>query len=252
MIIDVNASYGAWPFQVFPFQDLEGLENHLNERQVDQALVSHLGTVFYPDSDYYNQQLFQEAEGKQSIIPVPVLNLKVPGWDKRLEQYREKQDLKTVKIIPSYHLYELKDDVLAELVKILLELKMPLLLQVRLEDERNQYRGLTIQGVPATDIIDFNHRFPDLKVLCLNNYLPEAVEIAGKTNDNLAFDISFTERSNTVDTLTGAIPAERLFLGTHTPILYTLSALMKVQYSTRGEEVKKAIAAGNAQAWFSL
>ena len=121
-----------------------------------------------------------------------------------------------------------------------------------MEDERNQYRGITIQGVPAADIINFNQRFPDLKVLCLNNYLPEAIEIAEKTNENLAFDISFTERSNTVDTLTNAISPERLFLGTHTPILYTLSGLMKVQYSTRADSVKEAIQSGNAQSWFQL
>lgn len=252
MFIDANASIGSWPFQVFPFQNVEGLLPHLRKNQIEQALVSHLGTAFYPIADHYNQVLFEQARNHPEIHPVPVLNLAVPGWEKHFDQYREEEKVKTVKILPAYHFYSLKDHPTSELVKRLLEHNLPLVLQLRLEDERNQYRGLTVKGLSPEEVIDFNNRFPDLKVLALNAYLPDAVEMAAATNDNLAFDISFTERSNTVDVLSNAIPPHRLFFGSHTPILYTMSATMKVQYCTQPEETKTAIASGNARAWFHL
>lgn len=252
MYIDVNVSFGFWPFQICGITDMGELSSHLESNGIRKALVSHLGTVFYPNAEYYNRDLLERAKGRPSIVPIPVLNLGIPGWEKHLEELMDECSPVAVKIIPSYHFFSLDSDQSLELSRRLESEGIPLLIQMRLEDERNQYKGLNIQGVPTGDIINFNKNSPSLKVICLNAYLPEALAIAGETNDNLGFDISFTERSNTVDVLTRAINPDRLFFGSHTPILYTRSATMKVEHSNCGKENAAKIASTNAAQWFEL
>jgi predicted TIM-barrel fold metal-dependent hydrolase len=91
-----------------------------------------------------------------------------------------------------------------------------------------------------------------LPIVCLNAYLPETLTIAGRTAETVCFDIAFTEHGNTVDFLSAEINPERLLLGSHTPFLYTESALLKVRHSTRDESVKRRIGGDNARRIFGL
>ncbi len=252
MYIDVNVSSGLWPFQRFTVSSLNGLQQHLSERQIETALVSHLGAVFHADPRPFNEELFADSAGLSAIRPVPVINPGLPGWEREMECFHREQALPAVKLLPSYHLYSLESGEMARLAGRLLEWKLPLLLHLRLEDERGQYRGLNITGVPSSELIGLHQRFPDLAIVCLNAYLPEAIGIAAETGQNVSFDIAFTEHGNTVDFLTEVIPPERLLLGSHTPFLYTNAALMKVRHCTRDEGIKRRIACGNARRIFNL
>lgn len=250
MYIDVNVSFGSWPFQLGCFHEIASLTDHLARNEIDHALVSHFGAVFYPDADHYNKELFRLTAEVDALTPVPTLNLGVPGWEDHLRSYRDEHEIRTVTILPSYHFFKLESEQAAKLANLLQEWNLPLILRMRHEDERNQYQGLSVEGVPTDEIVAFHQRFPELKVLCLNAYLPEVIAIAETTAINLAFDLSFAERSNSLDTLLGALPPERLFFGSHTPILYTKSSLFKVHYSAADAAVREQVAFGNARSWF--
>lgn len=252
MYIDVNVSTGLWPFQRFNLSSLDRLQKHLSEKEVASALVSHLGTVFHPDPRPFNEELFAESAGLTAIRPVPVVNPTFPGWEVEMEDYHREHAPPTFKLLPSHHLYALNSGQADPFAERLLEWKLPLLLHLRLEDERGQYRGLNLTGVPTAEIVALHRRFPDLSIVCLNAYLPEAIEIAGKTGEQVTFDIAFAEHGNTVDFLTALIAPERLLMGSHTPFLYTDAALLKVRHSTRDEAVKDKIAGANAQRIFNL
>lgn len=252
MHIDVNVSSGLWPFQRFTIPTLKSLQAHLSEREICTALVSHLGTVFHPDPQPFNEELFAESAGLPSIRPVPVINPALPGWERELDFFLREHAPPAVKVLPSHHLYPLESAEVDQLAGRLLEAEVPLLLHLRLEDERGQYRGLNITGVPTAQIVGLHRRFPDLSLVCLNAYLPEAISIAGETAETVSFDIAFTEHGNTVDFLTEVIAPERLLFGSHTPFLYTEAALLKVRHSTRDASIKRRIACGNAERIFRL
>lgn len=252
MYIDVNVSHGTWPFQVFTINHINQLEQHLADHDIERALISHLGAVFNPDADHFNQLLFKQTSQNPLFVPIPVINPAMPGWKRHLLSYRDNFNPKAVKILPSYHLYSLQSPEVSNLATQLCSWDLPLLVHLRLEDERSQYRGLNFRGLATNEIIDFNLRFPALKIICLNAYLTEAMQIAEGTNPNVAMDISFAESGNSVDALTETIPPSRLFLGSHTPFLYTLHNIMKIKYSTREMDKLNPIARENARAWFEL
>lgn len=252
MYIDINVSTGPWPFQRFALSSLNDLQAHLSERDIEAALVSHLGTVFHADPQPFNEELSIGAAGLPAIRPVPVINPTLPGWERMIETLISEHAPTAVKALPSQHLYSLESAEAEQLAGRLLEAGLPLLLQLRLEDERSQYRGLNTRGVPADQIIGLHRRFPALSIVCLNAYLPEAISIAGQTAETVCFDIAFTEHGNTVDFLTAEIVPERLLLGSHTPFLYTDAALLKIRHSTRDEAVKRRIGGDNARRIFRL
>lgn len=250
MFTDVNVSFGHWPFQLGGYTDVSALKTHLAGHEISRALVSHLGAVFYPDADHYNRCLFEAVEGDSSLLPVPVLNLEIPGWEEHLHRYRQEHKITTVMILPSFHFFSMESPAAARLAQLLQDWNMPLLVRLRFEDERNQYRGLSVEGVPTGAVIRFHREHPELRLLCLNAYLPEIIRIGAETGPTLAFDFSFAERSNTIDTLLHDLPPERLFFGTHLPFLYTMSSILKVRHSNASETERRQIASENADLWF--
>jgi predicted TIM-barrel fold metal-dependent hydrolase len=65
-------------------------------------------------------------------------------------------------------------------------------------------------------------------------------------------DISFVETLNTVSALLKEIPATRVLFGSHTPFLYTRSAIMKIKAAEISQEDLDAITYGNAQRLIKL
>jgi len=75
----------------------------------------------------------------ENLIPVIVLNPSLSNWKGMLEKYDNSYRIKTVKILPNYHNYSLSSSFVSDLMKGLNKRKIPLIIQVRLEDERSQY-----------------------------------------------------------------------------------------------------------------
>jgi hypothetical protein len=103
MYIDINVSTGPWPFQRFALASLNDLQAHMSERDMEAALVSHLGTVFHADPQPFNEELFSEAAGLPAIRPVPVINPSLPGWERMIDLYLSEHAPVAVKALPSHH-----------------------------------------------------------------------------------------------------------------------------------------------------
>lgn len=251
MPIDVNVSFGSWPFQIFPQKTLPQLASMLVQEGIQSSLVSHIGAVLYPDTDFYNRQLLEEVNGLPEVIPVMVINPTLPGWQKALNDYVGQNRLKAVKIYPNYHCYSLKSGAVNRLVRYLQGKNIRLLIQMRIEDERNQYSRMRVPGVPVDRVIDLHRRFPDFSFVCLNTYHKEARRL-GQETSNVLVDIAFTERLETVVTLLRHIPPERILFGSHSPFFYTRSAVLKLDKSEIPTQTKSMIAEENARRFFGL
>lgn len=246
MLIDVNVSLGQWPFQKLVPETVRDLAAHLALEGIDRALVSPVGAIFHPDPHVYNTPLMVELTSEASLWPAPVINPSLPGWEQRLDEYA-RAGARAVKVHPNYHLYDLSGECGQALGAALGERGLPLLVQMRVEDERNQYPPLQIAGVPVGQVQGLAAQHPALPIVCLCAYLPEAAELA-RSEGQVLVDLAFVE---TLDTVAGfldrGVPVERVVFGSHTPFLYTRSARMKLDYATVGDEVVAAIGGGTME-----
>lgn len=245
-IIDVNVCLGRWPFQRFRNHTPGQLSAHLKKYGITGAWVSALESVLYPDPEEIDLELWKKLRKYPEMNFVKTVNPVLGNGLSCLGEWIRSRSLERVKVFPGFHQYRLADDVFTPLAERLTEAGIPLLVQMRLEDERAQYPMMRIPPVEVSDILKLNQRFPDLKIVVLCAYFREIDALAAGSS-NLYTDISFAECLNTVQTLLSKMDAGRLLFGSHTPFLYTQSAVMKLMNSDIDPEQIREIAAANAE-----
>jgi len=250
MLIDTNTHLGVWPFALTPDRTAAELARHLTANGVDRALVSPLGAVFQPDPMPANRALFAAVKRTPELVPVPVIHLGLANWREQLAACAG-AGVKAVKLLPNFHNYRLTARRLDEFMSVLAEVGLRLVINIRFEDERHRYFALKIKGVPITDVAAFLERFPDAHVLLSGIYRPEVLELA-KTCANFSVEISFCEWIETIEDLLTVIPADRLMLGTCTPLLSTRGGLDKLRGAKLPARTKTLIGSGNARRFFKL
>jgi len=251
-LFDVNTALGRWPFATFE-QDTAGeLSDHLAAEGVDLALVSSIETALFPDPHIPNLELIDALESAPNLLPLVTLDPTLSHWRDCLDIYRDRVSLNAVRVLPNYHRYILDDPRLDELAVVLQEGDHPVLVvQMRLEDERGQYPLMQVPGVPVAGIVALAQRHPSLSILCLCPYRPEAIELVRSTG-NVFVDIAFVEFKDTLASLLAHIPADRILFGSHTPMLYTRAALMKMEHARADKAEIEAVSRTNALRLFGI
>jgi hypothetical protein len=260
-LIDINVSYGTWPFQQFPHGSLTELARHLRSQGIVQTFVSHLGGVFDPDAEPFNLSLIQaatefnaaESDAEKLVVhPVPVINPVFPGWEDHLDECRSISAIRAVKIYPTYHNYSLATSEFIPPFLDYVERKgLRLLMVMRLEDERTRYHGLNVVGVPVDDVVVFGRQNPEIRFACLNAYLPEAKQIGAETGQ-VAFDTSFIDWMFPLEELLEHVELENVYFGSHSPFLYTKANVLKLMQSRLAEVDRSRIGSRNASAWLGV
>ncbi len=247
MIMDVNTSLGRWPFQQFAIRTASALVRHLQVSGIGTALVSSMDAILYPDPMICDAELFRGVKNHPMLIPVPTVNPTLSNWRAALAV---DTDLRAVRIIPNYHNYPLNPHALTTFMQTLEALKIPLMIQMRVDDERNQYPLMKVPGVNWETVAELANAFPNVSIVCLCAFFGEAVELVQKTA-NVSVDISFVEKFRTLPALLEKIPSNRILFGSHTPWLYTQSAVMKLEAIRQLDKPYQAIAHANAKHLFT-
>ena len=242
--IDVNVSLGNWPFRTFPEHTAAKLSASLKRVGIDKALVSSLDAVFLPDPAEANKKLIRQLKPYPNLRPVPVCNPTLPQWEKELESASAGSP---VKILPNYHHYRLTSKAVDRFMEKAGENKNSILIQVRMEDERNQYPLLKVMGTKADDIVNLAKRFSDCTIVCLCTYFREAVDIVTRTG-NVYTDTSFIEKLDTLPALFKKIPVPRVLFGSHVPFLCSDAAKNKIVLAGLKKTDRDAVASGNSRA----
>jgi uncharacterized protein len=250
-LVDTNAFIGPWPFLPVPARSGAELLDHLRTAGVRKALVSHLGSVFQPEPMTPNRALFASVRRHAFLVPIPILNPLLATWEDHLQECADTVRLHGVRIAPAFHNYSLRHRRLEALMSRLDDLRVPLLLQVRFEEERNRYFGLRVHATPERDIDAFLGRFPGEGIVCIGLYKGELERLSAR-HRAFAADISFAEHLTTVETLLRSIPVRRLLFGSGTPVLSVAAQVAKVRDATLPAAQRKLVAGGNAARIFRL
>jgi predicted TIM-barrel fold metal-dependent hydrolase len=246
MIIDCNVGFGAWPFARFAEDTPAKLDRLLESEGIGRALVSSAEAVLYEEPEECNLALERKLARFPRLVPVPVASPRV----KSASAILAKPGIKAVKLIPNYHAYSLGDERAVALCARAAERGIPVLVQMRVEDERSHYELLKVPGVKAEEIAALAARLPELSIVALCPYFGEAVRLAAIPN--VYVDISFVEVLDTLRQLCAKVPAGKVLFGSHAPWLYARAAVRKLELSGIGKEERAAIGSRTAARLFGI
>ena len=246
MIIDCNVGFGAWPFARFAENTPAKLDRLLENEGIGRALVSSVEAVLYEEPEECNRELERALARYPRLVPVPVVSPRV----KSASAILAKPGIKAVKLIPNYHAYSLSDERAVALCARASERRIPVLVQMRVEDERSHYELLQVPGVKAEEIAALAARLPELTIVALCPYFAEAVSLAAIPN--VYVDISFAEVLDTLGQLCGKVPSGKVLFGSHAPWLYARAAVKKLELSSIGKAERAAIGSRTASGLFGI
>lgn len=245
-MIDVNVHYGNWPFQDLGFKSIDMLQKHLSENGITKALIYSADAIFAEDHSIPDAKLAAELKNNGSFIHVPAVNPLYKNWMKIVSS--SKSD--AVIVYPNFHKYELLSAENCEMAEYLSGHNITQIISLRIEDERAQHPSCLIPRIKIENLIEFAKKFPELRILCLNAYYGE-IEALLKSTLNISVDIAFAEKFNTLEKLTGVMPADRILFGSHTPFFYTAANICKLKYADISSAVYELISEKNASNLFS-
>ncbi|MDP6778801.1 MAG: amidohydrolase family protein [Candidatus Latescibacteria bacterium] len=270
-MIDLNAGCGNWPFRPIRANTAAGLRELLQAEGVQKACAYPLESYFWPDCQEANELRLPELAKDDFFVPSAVLNPTLPNGLSSYEICRNEWGVPLVRLLPSYHLYDLSHQGIEPLVERAEEDGVILGVHILAEDKRNR-NPILIEPpeVPFVDIVDLARRHPNLQVVAycwarigaVGSVVPnghirdlaqiEELEPRADVPDNLHVDLSFFEFEDTFSSALKIFRADRLILGTHAPLHYPKAAILKIQNSAAPEEAKTAALAGNARRLLGL
>ena len=256
MIIDFFAGIGNWPFRKLKHGTAPQLINLLKRENIDRAVVYSIYSILAKDCMEGNREVAEAAEEyPYSIIPFAVINPAFPGWKGDFETCLEKMGFKGLRLFPTYHGYNLEDSCFFELIDMDEKKQIPVVLTVRIEDERQHHWLVKVPPLDIKAAADAINSFPKVTFVLSGAKYPELLSVKQllQQNNNWYFDISRMQGRHdipgTVEVIVKAVDdfgAKRMLFGSNAPFQYIKSSLLKVQHASISESDKELILAGNA------
>jgi hypothetical protein len=250
-VTDVNVSLFRWPFRRVPGDDTAALIAALHKRNVTQAWAGSLEGVFHKDLASANTRLAEECRrfGAGMLQPFGSVNPKLPDWQEDLRRCHEEHKMPGIRLHPNYHGYDLKDAAFSELLHSATARRLVVQLAVCLEDERTQHPLMRVPPVDISPLANLLKNEPEARLVVLNSdplhNLEQAQELFSL--GNVSFDIAMVEGAGGVARLAQKVSVSRVLFGTHYPLFYFESAVLKIREAGFTDADRQAILDGNAR-----
>lgn len=247
-IIDVNASAGFWPVQEHSFGSLEALHQAFEQLNVSDVLISAIESILAPEPDRGDLRLFEKLVRFPRFRAVKTVNPILANWERTAGEAASNHSVAAIKLFPNYHAYSLQSTSVERVCRFALDNRIPVLVQMRVNDERNQPPFLQVASVGAADISELSRRFPENTIIALCAYNSELKELAGGSS-RLLVDTAFLDGVAPFGEIEPAMAESRFVFGSHAPFLYPDAAALKLRHNTLSESSRRGMAAGNFLSW---
>lgn len=249
-LIDVNVSLSRWPLRRLPYDESPALVAKLRRAGVTQAWAGSLDGLLHKDLGAVNARLMMECRqhGDSLLLPFGSVNPKTPDWEEELRRYAEVHHMPGIRLYPNYHGYALDDPDFARLLHLAGDRRLIVQIAVMMEDERAMHPLLRVPPVNPAPLAELALKTPGHRLMLLNalgTLRGEALRqllAAG-----VCVEIATLERVGGVATLLDQAPLQKVVFGSHAPLFYLESALLKLQESPLSQKQLNALRCENAQ-----
>jgi len=250
-VIDVNVSLSRWPFRRLAGDETTALVDALRRREVTQAWAGTFDGIFHKDMASANARLAEDCRrnGAGMLIPFGSVNPTLPDWQEDVRRCHEEHRMPGIRLHPNYHGYGLKDPVFAELLRLAANRRLIIQIAVSMEDERTQHQLMRVPPVDLSPLPALLKGEPRARFIVLNaDPLRDMEQFEGLLSaDAVCFDISMVEGVGGVARLARKVSAQRVLFGSHYPLFYFESALLKIREAGFTKDERQAILSENAR-----
>jgi predicted TIM-barrel fold metal-dependent hydrolase len=255
-ILDVNCFHGYWPFRRMAYRTTHDLRRLMTRTGTHNVLVTPLAGIFYKDCLSAVREMLDELQGAayRNMWPVAVINPVFPGWREDLETMVDEWGCVALRLFPNYHGYRLSDSLAAEMLEAAQERRLPLIISVRVEDERLQHRLARVRPVAPGDIMWVLRSFPNIRLILCEPKPAEVDELRRSILTHLHASVVTPSRVPQfyLEELVRQLGSQRIMYGTGMPLACPEGVLRLVQDAHLDEAARDAILCGNAVRVFGV
>lgn len=234
MITDVNALFGPWPIQRTLYPDLGTLDAAYAECGIDEVWLSATESILAPDPRDHDRRLFSQMAAFPRFRPVLTLRPTLTEATRSLLEAARDKALApppvALKLFPSYHSYPLDGPEMEAAVNVARCLDRPLLVQIRVNDERNQPPVLQVPPVDAEALAACSRNYPDVTFIALSATSSELDTLCGGSS-RLYADSAFLDGADALLDADERIGSDRLCNGSMAGLSYPHAATLKLCWS---------------------
>jgi len=260
-LIDANSFLGGWPARRLngsPPPSPEALVAErlrlMNQLGIRRAAVALLDGVLLKDANAANAELHQLiGSHRDQIFPVYTLNPTFPDAAEQLERCRQDYGLApgtgAIRLHPSFQRYPFDDVRLAEALRQLRRLDLPVMLTLQLEDSRVHHPAIQVPDPKPEAVADFVNRWPDLRWVLAGGRYREVREIGTRLwrEARVWFDIARVQGPmDCIRSLRDDVGIHRLLFGTNLPFIVPQSPIMELADARLSPEEDAALRYHNA------
>ena len=248
MIFDSTSFTGKWPFRKLGKPDIAHLVEDHARHCITGGVVSKLESVFYNDPMEGDEELAANLPPgyKLAITHNPLLPFAIN------EIKENSLGAVAVRIFPSYHGYNPKDDVVKEFCRAAASANLVVYVMARMDDVRLDY--LFKQNIPSIgDIAALAQAVPECKFvlsgLVMGSICAEA-DVVSRCN-NLYVDTAYANAPVfPFDDIVKVLPVERILYATHYPMICLETGIIALKHSGLDDAAKRAVLYDNAMRLF--
>ncbi|HET6573951.1 MAG TPA: amidohydrolase family protein [Fimbriiglobus sp.] len=250
-LIDVNVHLSRWPARRVRGDETKDLVAKLKTHGVVEAWAGNFDGLLHKDIAAVNARLAEECKAHTDVrlVPFGTVNPMLPDWEEDLRRCAEVHRMPGVRLHPNYHGYKLDHPAFAKLLKLATERRLVVTLALLMEDVRMMHRLLQVPNVDPAPLSALVAKMPGLRLVLLNalGVLKGDARVTLLRSGDVSVDIGTLEIVNGVANLLDEVPQERVLFGSHAPLFYFESALLKLKESPLTTAQLQAIREDNAR-----